>query len=111
MISDCYRDQNKADSSFIYLRLATVLNDSLDKIEKEKFQEFQVAGFNEALRLQELEKEKIQTQNKIRTYVMLAGIGVFMLIAFLLYRNNRNRKKANTLLQNKKKKFNQLYLN
>ena len=78
MISDYYWDQNKADSSFIYLRLATVLNDSLDKIEKEKFQEFQVAGFNEALRLQELEKEKIQTQNKIRTYVMLAGIGVFI---------------------------------
>jgi two-component system NtrC family sensor kinase len=102
MISDYYLDQNKADSSFIYLRLATVLNDSLDKVEKEKFQEFQVAGFNEALRLQELEKEKIQTQNKIRTYAMLAGIGVFMLIAFLLYRNNRNRKKANTLLQKQK---------
>jgi signal transduction histidine kinase len=102
MISDYYWDQNKADSSFTYLRLATVLNDSLDKVEKEKFREFQVEGFNEALRLQELEKEKIQTQNKIRTYVMLAGIGVFMLIAFLLYRNNRNRKKANTLLQKQK---------
>ncbi len=102
MISDYYWDQNKVDSSFIYLRLATVLNDSLDKIEKEKFREFQVEGFNEALRLQELEKEKIQTQNKTRTYAMLAGIGVFMLIAFLLYRNNRNRKKANTLLQKQK---------
>jgi signal transduction histidine kinase len=82
--------------------LATLLNDSLDKLEKKKLQEFQVAGFNEQLRLQELEKEKIQTQSKIRTYVMLAGIGVFMLIAFLLYRNNRNRKKANTLLQKQK---------
>jgi hypothetical protein len=101
-ISDYYWDQNKADSSFTYLRLATILNDSLSKIEKEKFQEFQVAGFNEQLHLQELEKEKIQTQNKIRTYVMLAGTVVFMLIAFLLYRNNRNRKKANTLLQKQK---------
>ena len=80
MISDYYWDQNKADSSFIYLRLATVLNDSLDKIEKEKFQEFQVAGFNEALRMQELEKEKIQTQNKVRTYAMLTGLGVFLMI-------------------------------
>ena len=102
MISDYYWRQKKTDSSFIYLRLATLLNDSLDKIEKKKLQEFQVAGFNEALRLQELEKEKIQTQNKIRTYAMLAGIGVFMLIAFLLYRNNRNRKKANILLQKQK---------
>jgi signal transduction histidine kinase/Tfp pilus assembly protein PilF len=99
MISDYYWDQNKADSSFIYLRLATVLNDSLDKIEKEKFQEFQVAGFNEALRLQELEKEKIQTQNKTRTYAMLAGLGVFLVIGIILYRNNRQKQKANKVLE------------
>ena len=43
-------------------------------------------------------QDSIQTQNKIRTYAMLAGIVVFMLIAFLLYRNTRNRKKANELL-------------
>ncbi|HYK47543.1 MAG TPA: tetratricopeptide repeat protein, partial [Parafilimonas sp.] len=101
-ISDYYWDQNKPDSSFRYLRLATILNDSVDKIEKEKLREFQLEGFNEALRLKELEKENIQTQSKIRTYVMLAGIAVFMLIAFLLYRNNRNRKKANTVLQKQK---------
>jgi two-component system, NtrC family, sensor kinase len=99
MISDYYWDQNKADSSFIYLRLATVLNDSLDKIEKEKFQEFQVAGFNEALRLQELEKEKIQRQNKTRTYTMLAGLGVFLVIGIILYRNNRQKQKTNKVLE------------
>ena len=99
MISDYYLDQNKADSSFIYLRLATVLNDSLDRIEKEKFQEFQVAGFNEALRLQELEKEKIQTQNKTRTYTMLAGLGVFLVIGIILYRNNHQKQKANKVLE------------
>jgi len=102
MISDFYKDQKKTDSSFVYLRLATFLNDGLDKTEKKKLQEFQVAGFNEQLRLQELEKEKIQTQSRIRTYEMLVGIGVFMLIAFLFYRNNRTRKKANLLLQKQK---------
>ena len=105
LISDFYGEQKKTDSSFIYLRLAALLNDSLDKSEKKKLQEFQVAGFNEQLRLRELEKEKIQTQSKIRTYAMLAGIGVFMLIAFLLYRNNHNRKKANILLQKQKEEL------
>jgi len=99
MISDYYWDQNKADSSLIYLRLATILNDSLDKIEKVKFQEFQVEGFNEALRLQELEKEKTQTQNKIRTYAMLVGLGVFFTIGLILYRNNRQKQKANKVLE------------
>jgi signal transduction histidine kinase len=36
---------------------------------------------------------------------MLAGIGVFVLTAFLLYRNNRNRKKANALLQKQKEEL------
>jgi two-component system NtrC family sensor kinase len=98
-ISDYYWDQNKADSSFTYLRLATILNDSLEKIEKEKFREFQVEGFNEVLRLQELGKEKIQTQNKIKTYAMLAGLGVFLIIGLILYRNNRQKQKANRVLE------------
>jgi two-component system NtrC family sensor kinase len=102
MISDFYEYQKKSDSSFVYLRLSTLLNDSLDQSEKKKLQEFQVAGFNEQLRLHELEKEKIQTQSNIRSYVMLAGIVIFMLIALLLYRNNRNRKRANVLLQKQK---------
>ena len=102
MISDIYDEQKKSDSSFAYLRQATASHDSLDRIEKKKLQEFQLAGFDEQLRVQQLEKEKIQTQSKIRTYAMMAGIAVFMLIAFLLYRNNRNRKKANELLQQQK---------
>ena len=102
MISDIYDEQKKSDSSFAYLRQATALHDSLDRIEKKKLQEFQLVGFDEQLRLQQLEKEKIQTQSKIRTYAMLSGIGVFMVIAFMLYRNNRNRRKANEVLQQQK---------
>ncbi|MEJ7674900.1 MAG: hypothetical protein WKF59_19930 [Chitinophagaceae bacterium] len=41
MISDFYRDKNMDDSSFIYLRMATVINDSINIKEKEKLQEFQ----------------------------------------------------------------------
>ncbi|MEJ0106071.1 MAG: ATP-binding protein [Bacteroidota bacterium] len=105
MISDFYSDPKNTDSSFTYLRMATALHDSLDKAEKKNLREFQLAGFNEQMRLQELEKEKIQTQTKIRTYAMLAGIGVFMLIAFLLYKNSRNRQKANVLLQKQKEEL------
>lgn len=99
MISDCYLGLGMPDSSFVYLRLATTLNDKLEKAEKEKIQELQVAGFEEALRSQELEKEKIQTQNKIRTYGMLAGLGILSIIGFILYRNNRQKQKANTVLE------------
>ena len=99
MISDFYRDRKMNDSSFIYLKLATLLNDSLAIIEKKKLQEFQTIGFNEQIRLQNLEKEKIVTQNKIRTYSLLAGLGIFLFIGILLYRNNVQRKKVNNFLQ------------
>ena len=99
MISDYYSVMGKEDSSFTYLRFSTVLNDSLDKIEKEKLREFQVAGFEETLKLQELEKEKVQTQNNIRTYAMLAGLGVFLVIGLILYGNNRQKQKANEVLE------------
>jgi len=99
IISDFYGEQKKTDSSFVYLRLATLLDDSLDKLEKKKLQEFQVAGFNEQIHLQELEKEKIQTQNKIRTYAMLTGLGVFLIIGVILYRNNRQKQKTNKVLE------------
>ena len=99
MISDGYWSLGMPDSSFAYLRLATALNDKLDKAEKEKIQEFQAAGFEEALRAQELEKERIQTQNRIRTYGMLAGLVILSIIGFILYRNNRQKQKANAVLE------------
>ena len=99
MISDFYRDRKMNDSSFIYLRRATLLNDSLNITEKKKLQEFQTIGFNEQIRLQNLEKEKIETKNKIRTYTMLAGLSIFLLIGIFLYRNNVQRKKANAVLE------------
>jgi signal transduction histidine kinase len=98
-ISDYYAAINNRDSSFAYLQLSTTLNDKLDHLEKEKLQEFQVAGFQEALRSQELEKERIQTQNKIRTYAMLAVLAVLSIIGFILYRNNRQKQKANAVLE------------
>lgn len=37
-------------------------------------------------------------QNKVRTYAMLAGTAVVLLIALILYRNNRQKQKANVVL-------------
>ncbi len=107
MISDYYHDQNNTDSSFAYLRMATVLNDSLDKIEKTKLQEFQVAAFNQQLELQQQEQERIENTGKLKTIAILALITVFGTIGFLLYRNNRQKQKANQTLQEKNSEIEQ----
>ncbi|MEJ7674901.1 MAG: hypothetical protein WKF59_19935 [Chitinophagaceae bacterium] len=44
-------------------------------------------------------RKKLITQNKIRTYSLLAGLGIFLLIGLLLYRNNTQKQKANKVLE------------
>ena len=101
-LSSVYEEQERTKNAFVYLKLATAIRDSLNNVERKNLLAYQNLGFNEILRLKKLEDERIQTQTKIRTYAMLSGIAVFMFIAFLLYRNNRNRRRANTLLQKQK---------
>ncbi|MEO7049362.1 MAG: ATP-binding protein, partial [Ferruginibacter sp.] len=97
-----YKSTGQTDSSFHYLQLYTTLNDSLSIAEKEKINEYQNVGFNDQIKTQQNEQERIQKANTIRTFALIAAIIVFMLIAFLLYRNIRTRKKANELLQKQK---------
>jgi signal transduction histidine kinase len=103
-LSDVYSSRNKRDSSLKYLQLYTVLNDSLNNAEKKNLLSYQNIGFDQQLRLKSLQEEKIETETRIRTYAMLAGIIVVLVIAFILFRNNGQKKKANALLQKQKEK-------
>ena len=91
--------RNQFDSAFKYQGLALVAKDSIYKDRIKSLSEFQNLSFREQFRLQDLEKEKVVYQNKIRTYVFIAGLGVFLLIALILYRNNRQKQKANKVLE------------
>ncbi len=105
LFSSIYAKHDKPYSAYTYLKLATVIKDSLNEAEKTNLLAFKNKDFGELMRLKELEQEKIQTQTKIRTYALLAGIGVFILITLLLYRNNKHRQKANALLQKQKEEI------
>jgi serine phosphatase RsbU (regulator of sigma subunit) len=92
-----YEKTDTKDSVYKYFKLAVNTKDSLYTAQKAK--DIQAINFREQVRKQEIEQDKIQLQNKIRTYGLIAGIVVLLLIAFLLFRNNRSRKKANAALQ------------
>ena len=46
-----------------------------------------------------IESAKREYRNKTRQYAMLAGLGTFLLIAFILYWNNKQKHKANQVLK------------
>ena len=96
-LAKLYRLQKIYDSAFKYLDMSVSLKDSLNS--SENIKRFQNVGFGEQLKLFDLEKEKIQTQNRFRTYSLLGGFSSVLLVALILYRNNRRKQKTNKILE------------
>jgi two-component system NtrC family sensor kinase len=99
-LSQLYKKNKNSDSAFAYQEIMIGLKDSIES--REKINQFQDIEFGEQLRLRELEEEKVHVRNEIRMYALLAGIAAFMVIAFLLFRNNRIRRKTNIILEEQK---------
>ena len=51
-------------------------------------------------RQRKIEADQIAYQTQLKQYALLAGLGIVLLIAFILYRNNRQKQKANQVLEN-----------
>jgi two-component system, NtrC family, sensor kinase len=103
-LSQSFKDSKQYDSAFFYMQLAKTLSDSLNEKEIDRLSKFQQLGFDEQLRLKALEREQIVANNRKRTYLLMAGLGVFSIIAYTLFRNNQQRKKTNIVLQQQKHK-------
>ena len=58
-----------------------------------------LVGFDAQQRQYEIEAATAAYQSKVKQYALLAGVGVLVLIAIILYRNNRQRSKANAVLE------------
>jgi two-component system NtrC family sensor kinase len=71
-----------------------------------KVRDLQKTLSNEQERQREMEAQRIAEQTQLRQYAFLAGLGVLMLIAFILYRTNKQQKKANHLLHRQKEEIN-----
>ena len=102
-----YKLMGNKDSAYAYLQLAKSLDDSLNEAQRIKTNQYQSLSLNDEISLREKEKAKIEAENKIRVYALLTGIAALLLIAFLLFRNNRTRKRANALLQEQKEQIEQ----
>lgn len=96
LISDLFRNNNKYDSSYKYLLMANAEKDSLTGTMR--FQELQRIILDEQERQRRTEVQTVARQNRQKQYLLLAGLTVFLVIASILYRNNKQKQKTNKVL-------------
>ncbi|MDX2047580.1 MAG: ATP-binding protein [Chitinophagaceae bacterium] len=99
-----YQLQGQQDSTLKYAGLAISAKDSISNDRLQNMAAFQKVLLDEQFRLQNIEKEKKDYQNKIRTILLSGGLSLIFLVAVFLYRNNRQKHKANLVLQEQKDK-------
>ncbi len=98
-----FRMAKNADSAFFYDEIAKKMTDHL--YGPQKFRELQLLMLEEQQQQQKNIQEQEQFRNKIKYIALLSALGVFLLLAFILFRNNRHKQKANALLQEQKNKI------
>jgi len=102
LLTDIYETSN-ADSTLKYLKIYRAANDSLFSARAE--QQLQMMTFEEEQRQHELAAQKERYQYKIKMNVMLGSLASILLIAIILFRNNKQKHKANTLLHRQKEEI------
>ncbi|GAB2605954.1 hypothetical protein GCM10027190_61680 [Spirosoma areae] len=104
LLTQAYQSKSDFNKAFAYQQLMVAAKDSLYSTGNIQAIEQMVADEEE--RQREIETTKIAYQNQIRQYGLLAGLGIFLLIVLVLYRNNLQKQKANTLLHQQKEEIN-----
>lgn len=107
LLAELYKSRGQMDSAYKYLRLSVTIKDSL--YNSDKVRQFQTLGFNESVRRQQLEQQskdaQQQYETKIKMYGLISIITGFVILAVVLYRNNKQKQKANTVLQSQKQEI------
>ena len=99
LISNAFKNMGETDSALTYLSISKHVKDSINEVRTEKLTEFQNLGFEEQMRLEKKVQENIVYKNKIRTIGLFSGLGILAALVFVFYRNNRQKQKANQVLQ------------
>ncbi len=97
LLSELFRRQGRNDSAYEYLYRATVEKDSLTGTKR--FQDLQRILLDEQEHQRQTEERRVATQNKQKQLALFAGLGLFLIVAAFLYRNNRQKQKTNKTLE------------
>jgi two-component system, NtrC family, sensor kinase len=102
LLSDLY-DSLQPAKALSYYKIAAETKDSLFGVNNNQAIQDLVA--REESRQKELEDAQVSYRNKLKLNGLIAGLAALLIIAFILYRNDRHKQKANVLLRQQKEKI------
>src|SRR6185503_513507 len=103
LLAGLYSKIHKPDSILLYLRTSAAMKDSL--YGPDKFHKLQMLLLEEQQHQYSIAREQQEFRNRTKYILLLTASGVFLFIAFMLLRTNRNKQRANNLLQLQKRKI------
>ncbi|WP_020601902.1 ATP-binding protein [Spirosoma spitsbergense] len=95
-LTELYKGKNDTEA-LRYYEIAVAAKDSL--YSQDKMKQLLSLTFDEKQQAQEIEAAKAEYQSSVRTYIFIGLLAVLGAIALVLYRNNRQKQRANALLQ------------
>jgi len=106
VIAESAEKLNKYDTAYKYLLLSTHYKDSLNGVEITRKTAMLQANFDLDKKQAEIELQKAENRKEKAFLVMvLGGLASAVVLAVILFRNNRQKQKANVLLQKQKKEI------
>ena len=92
-----FYEKTDAEEAYRYLKIADAFKDSL--FGAGNLQAIQALVAKQEEHQKEIEAARIKYQNQLRQYLLIAGLGILLIIASILLRNNRQKQKANKILE------------
>jgi len=96
LLSGLY-EQKDTKESLRYLKIANAYKDSL--FGAGNIQAIQILVTQEEEHQKEIAAAKNKYQNQLKQYALFAGLAILLLVALILYRNNRQKQRTNKVLE------------
>lgn len=101
LLSTIYEKQGNIDSAYKYLKYSVTLNNLLAEQEKQK--NVREVLFKQTLQQQQEDQQRKQAEQKfksnIKIYTLTGGLTLLLLVAFLFYRNSRQKQRDAVKIQ------------
>ncbi len=91
-----YEEDHNLPQAYKYLKITTAAKDSL--FSQDKVKQLLSLDFDEKQRQRDIEAAHSEAQNRFRIYILSGSLAVLLLLAFVFWRNSRQKQKANAVL-------------